>query len=199
MVVHLSIDKGKFYCVETGKARIQPHLFPYPARIQAERLKLLEESLSRVPPTRRPDSKFSSSKDGASSSGGGKSGQATAAASEQKQQGVPNNGGVKVPGGETAEGARGGGDASDEGIFEILTVSDDKWISPDLPPEAGKQLDNHVAAGGGGGGGGGSSSGSSSRPGIGGRGTHYGRPTGVGLLTPQQLAGIHKVSQRRVP
>lgn len=166
-----------------GKSSHASSLFHF----QAERLKLLEESLSGVPRNRRPDSKFPSSKDGASSSGGGKGGQAPAAASEQQQQGVDNNGRVNVPG---AEDARGGGDASDEVDFEVLTVSDDKWTSPDLPPEAGKQQqDNHAAAGG-------SASGSSSRPGVGARGPQIGRQTGVSL-TQQQVAGLHRVSQRR--
>ena len=92
-----------------------------------------------------------------------------------------------------SDGAGGGGVASDEDGFEVLTVSDDKWISPDLPPEAGKQRHDWHPAGGGGG----SSSGSSSRPVIGVRGPQVGRPTGVSL-TQQQVAGLHRVSQRRV-
>lgn len=152
---------------------------------------MLEESLSGINPTRRPDSKFSSSKDGGHSSGGGKGGHVTAAVGEQQQQGVVNTGGVNVPG-VTAEGAGGEGSALDEGVFEILTVSAGKWMSPDLPPEAGKQqIDNHSAASAIGG-----SSSSSSRPGVGPQGAHVGRHTGVSL-TPQQLAGLHRVSQRR--
>lgn len=155
---------------------------------------MLEESLSGVPHNnRRPDPKFLSSKDGTSSSGGGKGGQATAAASEQQQQGVDSNG----PGGETAEGARGGdakgtGGASDNDAFEVLTVSDDKWISPDLPPEAGKQQQDLLSAGGGD-----DSSSGSSRPGVGARGPQVGRHTVVASLTPQQMAGLGRVSQRR--
>lgn len=197
-------DDGNVYCYTRHDRKVHIFrrylLFPSsplhsPPRIQAERLKLLEESLSGVPhDNRRPDSKFSSAKDGASGGGGGKSGQTTAAASEQQQQGVDSNGGVNAPGGEKSEGARGGEeDASDENVFEVLTVPDDKWISPDLPPEAGRQQQDNRAAGGGGG----SSSGSSTRPGVGARGPQVGRPTGV-TLTPQQVVGLHRVSQRRV-
>lgn len=189
---------------ETGTTHISASLFRSPLRVQAERLKLLEDSLSGVlHSNRRPDSKFPPPKDGASGSGGGKGGQATAAASEQQQQGIDNNGGVNTPGGGKSEGARVGGVASDEDVFEVLTVSDDKWISPDLPPEAGKQQQDNRAAGGGGG----SSSGSSTRPGVGARGpqqmaglqraSQVSRPTGVSL-TPQQMAGLNRVSQRRV-
>eukprot|EP00903_Cladosiphon_okamuranus_P019404 g17841.t1 len=151
---------------------------------KAERLRLLEESLVGVAQKDRwPDSKFSSPKDGVRSSGVGKGCQTKAAASEQQRQGIDNNGGVKMPGGQTAESA------SDGDIFEVLTVPDDKWISPDLPPEAGKQQDHAAASGG--------SRVGSGRPGAGARVTTVGRPTGVSL-TPQQLVGLHKVSQRRV-
>lgn len=185
IAVAFQSTKGFLLLCRKRKSSNSASPFPFPLRIQAERLKLLEESLIGIAQKdRRPDSKLPSPKDGASSSGGGKGGQTTTAASEQQQQGVDNNGGVNAPGGKTAEGA------SDEDVFEVLTVPDDKWISPDLPPEAGKQQDNHAAAGGG------SNSGSSSRPGAGARGTPVGRHTGVSL-TPQQVAGWHKVSQRR--
>ena len=174
---------------------------------QAERLKLLEESLGGVSGPRRPESKFSSSsRDGSrgNKNAAGKGGQATAAASEQqqqqqKQQEVDGGGASVAPGGEAAAGVSGGGAASDDNVFEILTVPDDKWISPDLPPEAGKQVVHQGAAAAATGGSGSGIGGSSSRVGLGARGALVGRTTGVGLGLPQQLAGSsQRASQRRV-
>ncbi|CAM9498965.1 unnamed protein product, partial [Scytosiphon promiscuus] len=94
---------------------------------KADRLRLLEESLDGTPAhrsrIRRPDPKAPlPPKDvgagGKDSSAGGK-------------EDTPQAEGV---GGEGKER-----EVSDEEAFEILTVPDDKWISPDLPPEAGKQ------------------------------------------------------------
>ncbi|CAN0532377.1 unnamed protein product [Ectocarpus sp. 12 AP-2014] len=182
---------------------------------KAERLKLLEESLGGTPSrsaTRRADpssAKTTSSKHagGKSNNSGGKGGQrqdadppTTAGAEQQQhqQQGVRGDGasGIKEV---TAAAERAVLD--EEGAFEVLTVPDDKWISPDLPPEAGKQhqQDNHHAAAGRGGILGGASGGGFGSVGMSRPSYASGKPIGSTVAgTPQQLAGLtHKVPQRR--
>ncbi|CAN0309007.1 unnamed protein product [Ectocarpus sp. 8 AP-2014] len=185
---------------------------------KAERLKLLEESLGGTPSrsaTRRTDpssTKTTSSKhaEGKNNNGGGKGGhqqdtepQTTAGAEQQQhqQQGVRGDGasGIKEA---TAAAERTRGTVLDEeGAFEVLTVPDDKWISPDLPPEAGKQQqqDNHHAAAGRGGILGGASGGGFGSVGMSQSSYASGKPIGSTVAgTPQHLAGLtHKVPQRR--
>lgn len=210
-------------------------LSPFTECAQAERLKLLEESLDGTPANRprvrRPGPKTASppknvggegGKDGTAGGKGDRNNQdnnqATSSAegaaggNEQQKPGATGGGdGGGTGAGETPHGEGAGGDGeerevSDEEAFEILTVPDDKWISPDLPPEAGKQqqqLDNHGSAAAHGGGGGGVGGGFSGRSvGAGSRGAYGGyRPAGGTNLavTPQQQAGLsHRTSQRRL-
>lgn len=88
--------------------------------------------------------------------------------------------------------------APDDIGFNVLTVSDEKWTSPDLPPEAGKQQQKRTH---GSSTGGGSVGGGSTRLGGGGgvRGQGTRKSTGINSMSSLQQAGSspQRMSQRR--
>ncbi|CAM9755279.1 unnamed protein product, partial [Laminaria digitata] len=124
-------------------------------------------------------------------------------------------------GGDGADG-RGGGSAGAAGTeppatpddigFNVLTVSDEKWTSPDLPPEAGKQQQHQqqhhqqkrTHGGGSSSTGGGSVGGGSTRPGGGGggggggvRGQGKRKSTGVNPMSSSLLQQTGSSSLQR--